>query len=71
MIRCMLVTVSEATGCKHPKLEPFATLKSYRPLYDWNGSLRPYLGVWCKVLKPGHVTVGDTIWLIRKTKPLE
>ncbi len=65
--RCMYTTVSEGTGRRHPQLEPFTTLKTYRPLTEWQQSLRPCFGVWHKVLKPGNVTVGNIVWLARKT----
>ena len=63
----MLVTVSESTGKKHPELQPFTTLKTYRPLTKFKGTMRPFFGVWYKVVKPGTVKVGDTVWLVKKT----
>ena len=63
----MLVTVSERTGKKHPNLEPFTTLKTYRPLTKCRGTMRPFFGVWYKLVKPGAIKLGDTVWLVKKT----
>ncbi len=61
----MYTTVNEQTGKRHPKFEPFRTLKTYRPITEFYG-LRPCFGVWYKVIKPGRVSLGDTIWLANK-----
>lgn len=62
----MLITVSETTGTKDRALEPFETLKTYRPTKQVRGTSRPFFGVWYRLVKPGTVSVGDTIYLIKR-----
>ncbi|RCN25000.1 MOSC domain protein [Ancylostoma caninum] len=74
-LRCVMTTIDPSTGTKNPAIEPLKTLREFRlapegPMRD-DCKDNPIFGVDAGLIRPGHIHVGQTVYVRYKSEYLK